>query len=389
MNLLYINYWGFYDGLTQATSMPNINYISNKLGDKKLILVSIERNGFIKNTKSVLPNNVLHYKWYTSNSIFGKMYDFLVLPIFLLLLSLVYKIKFCQCRGATTGFYGYFLYKIKTIPFGVESFEPHLDYMVESGVWKSNSLNAKIQKWIEDKIKINASLLITVSENYKHLLEKDNPKHQIIEVQPCTVDFTKFDLELNNVIKIKIPKNHIIGIYVGKFGDIYYDLESFELFRKTFDFFKKAFFLIILSPDDKNIIFEKLKNQNIDTDNVFVDKVPHHQVPQFMRLADFAFSNIKPAPCRQFCSPIKNGEYWAMGLPILSPDGIGDDSDIIKKEQGGVIYTLEQFEEALEILQKEYLSKNPKEIKNKMRKIAIKYRSFEQTAKCLDSIFVK
>jgi hypothetical protein len=103
-------------------------------------------------------------------------------------------------------------------------------------------------------------------------------------------------------------------------------------------------------------------------------------------MADFAFSNIKPAPCRKFCCPIKNGEYWSMGLPILSPDNIGDDTDIIRNEGCGVIYNLDDYDFALNLLQNDFLNKDSSIVKEKMRQVALKYRSFEHTQKCLDKI---
>ena len=81
-----------------------------------------------------------------------------------------------------------------------------------------------------------------------------------------------------------------------------------------------------------------LKKQGIDLTRVFIDSVPHAEVANYLSASDFAFATIKPTPTRLYCCPVKNGEYWANGIPILLEDGIGDDSDIIKNEGGGVIF---------------------------------------------------
>ncbi len=39
----------------------------------------------------------------------------------------------------------------------------------------------------------------------------------------------------------------------------------------------------------------------------------------------------------KFVSPIKNGEYWACGLPSVISEGIGDDSEIIKNSGCGIV----------------------------------------------------
>ena len=56
-----------------------------------------------------------------------------------------------------------------------------------------------------------------------------------------------------------------------------------------------------------------------------------------MSAADFAFSLHRPTPSKKAISPIKNAEFWANGLSIIMPDGIGDDSEITKNKNLGVV----------------------------------------------------
>ena len=86
----------------------------------------------------------------------------------------------------------------------------------------------------------------------------------------------------------------------------------------------------------------KLAAVGLGSDRAFVTKAPHAEVPDYLSAADFAFSPIRPAPCRRFCSAIKIGEYWASGLPVLVTPGVGDDSAIIEAEDGGAVFDLSQ-----------------------------------------------
>ena len=90
--------------------------------------------------------------------------------------------------------------------------------------------------------------------------------------------------------------------------------------------------------------------------------------------SDFAFSTIKPADCRKFCCPIKDGEYWANGLPVLIPTGIGDDSEIIEREGGGAIMNVEDQQTVLDALEKIQDQVHDKSWRAKIRDVAIKYR---------------
>ena len=102
--------------------------------------------------------------------------------------------------------------------------------------------------------------------------------------------------------------------------------------------------------------------------------VEHEQVPTWLSASDFAFSLHAPTPNKLFVNPIKNGEYWANGLPILMPMGIGDDSSIIEENPiSGVIFDNKtNIINALDRMQK-LLSKTG--IRSQIPDFAVKYRN--------------
>jgi len=390
MKILYLSYWGLNDGLTSSVIFPHINYLIEKNNIDEIHFCTIERDESIDFTNP-FKNKVVHHPLYSKNlkpNLLNKFNDFILFPKLIKDILLKNKIDHAITHSSLGGS----LLSMTCLKLNIKYsifFEPHSKYMIDSGVWKWYDPRYLYQKYWEHHQLRFATNIFTVTKNNKIQLEnKYNNRENKILVAPNAVNFEQFTLNLNSKI-MDMPEDHSVGIYVGKFGDIYYDLESFEMFKKTYDFFNQKFFLILLSPDNKEEILQKLNQFQFPLQNVFIDKVPHHAVPQYLALADFAFSNVKPAPCRKYCCPIKNGEYWAMGLPILTPDHIGDDTDIIRKEGGGIIYDLLDFNQALNTLNETYL-KAPKIIrKQKIRKIAETYRSFEYTSKCLDLIVNK
>jgi glycosyltransferase involved in cell wall biosynthesis len=91
----------------------------------------------------------------------------------------------------------------------------------------------------------------------------------------------------------------------------------------------------VLTPHAVSEVQAKLERVGFGQGQYYITKSPHHEVPGYLSAADFAFAPIKPAPCRLYCSPVKVGEYWACGLPVLLTEGVGDDSDIICREPAG------------------------------------------------------
>ena len=250
-------------------------------------------------------------------------------------------------RGAPAGALAYLVWQKTKLPFYVESFEPHADYMLESGVWRRWDPRYLFQRHWEKRQKQLARGLMPVAENYRQQLIAEGVPADCIVTVPCSVDAAAFahDAAAGHRVRQRLgfaAPGTIVGIYVGKFGDIYYDEEAFELFRAAADHFGPAFRLIILSPNPEADVRRKLAAVGLGSDRAFVTKAPHGEVPDYLSAADFAFSPIRPAPCRRFCSAIKIGEYWASGLPVLVTPGVGDDSAIIAAEDGGAVFDLSQ-----------------------------------------------
>lgn len=341
MNILYIGYWSVTDGLSEASIQPGLRALNDLEHVKKIIYVSIER-GHEEVDFTWGLEKVKHYPYYSSPKSFlrDKISDLTQMPKWLAGLCNVHAIDKILCRSSPAGAIGYLVHKKTGIDYIVESFEPHAEYMRESGVWSYLDVRYWIQRYFEKSQKKSASHLITVSENYRqHLLQSEKIKRPV-SVIPCAVSLEKFKFnhEKRKQIrtKLNLSKDAIVGIYVGKFGDIYYDEEAFEFFKICGKQFKD-FFLLILSPEKPHVLEQKFRLIDFPKDKCWYGKVPHEEVSHYLSAADFSFCFHRPHSFSFAYSPIKNGEYWANGLPVLISQNIGDDSDIIFREGGGLI----------------------------------------------------
>ena len=386
MTILYIGYWGANEGLSQATINPHLK-ILDELGVDRILYTSIERQNSSSFQVPVSPH-IIHLPIFPSKSSFHFLSKWLELvTVYRQLVDIIHKDTphLIICRSALAGIYGYWLHRKFRIPFYVESFEPHGEYMVESGIWSRYGASYLFYTKFEKLIKNVASGLMPVSNNYlKKLLEEGLDKEKI-HLMPCAVNIQRFAFDPIKRKKIRdilsINKNAIVGIYVGKFGGIYLEKEAFDLFHKGFLEFEK-FYLIILSPHPKEEILLNINKSYHDS--VYVANVGHEKVPDFLSAADFAFSLHKPEKSKKYLSPIKNGEYWANGLPILIPDGIGDDSEIIQKEKAGFIIELNKDPyKGLSSLMDDYIRKYT------IPKLAFKYRDFATTKLVYQKIIAK
>lgn len=344
MNILFLSNWSIYNGITRATIFPIIENLDKDPQIGKIIFCTVENEcdplitGFNKTLHIPLSGR--------SPRGFGKQLNFLRLAFDVRKILKNHDIDFVWCRGATAGGLGVIVNLITGAPFIVDSFEPHAHYMLDSGTWKKKSYKFIIQRWLEGLMKKRARFLLPVSYKFYQYLLAEGLHSSKLFTFPCVVNLEafKFSKEDRSRIRtaLKILPQTIVGVYTGKFGGLYYEEEAFELYKYAFDFWKNNFFLIILTEMDRHAISDQLKQRGIPGDRIFIHKASHHEIPQYLSAADFAFCSIKSVPSMQYCSPIKNGEYWASDLPVLTTLGFGDDADILNKEGGGIIINVFQ-----------------------------------------------
>ncbi|MCV9388802.1 glycosyltransferase [Reichenbachiella ulvae] len=373
MNILFFGYWGANEGLSQATINPHLKILADFEKVNQILYVSIERK---KEKEYQVPNHpkIKHLPFQSLNSVrfLSKFGDFIQLPFYLKKLIRKERIDLLMCRSSLAGGIGYWAHRLTGVPFTVESFEPHADYMAEHGIWSKTGISYRLQKHLEEKQKQEAFRLMPVTEKYKEKLINEGVNKKKVTVMPCTVDIEKFAFSDESRKKIRqelnIPSSAQVGIYVGKFGDIYWDKEAFQLFKSAFEYYQ-VFHLILLNPALKDFVISRSLEFGIPISNIHHWLVKHAEVPDYLSAADFAFSLHKPSKQSFAFSPIKNGEYWANGLPIISPDGIGDDSDIIRNENGGLIIENDLLINWSQLIKRNELPKNTLELAKKYRNL--------------------
>ncbi len=385
MNIIYIAYWGVNDGLTKSTVYPHLKILERFTEIDKIFFLTFERNDFIFNLDF---KKVIHIPIIEKSSPKG-LNKFIAFKNGRKILKNIIQnetISLTICRSNLAGILGLYCYNLSKIPFVIESYEPHLDYMIESGEWKKNSLKSKLLKKYDKEIQKKSFKLYPVAHNYKNRLIKEGISVEKIEVIPCSVDLKKFDFNQDdrNYIRqnLKIDNQKKVGVYVGKFGGIYLESDAFELFYELFKLLNEDLEIIILSPIPKEKIDKNLKKYNIQLDKVHILSVNHDEVPKYLSASDFAFSLQKPSPSNAYLNPIKIGEYWASGLPVFITKGVGDDDKIITQNNIGFSWDIlnndaQFFANRIRDFINQYKVSTDFDIRKQIREYAIKYRNFE------------
>jgi glycosyltransferase involved in cell wall biosynthesis len=379
MNILFIGYWGANEGLSQATINPHLRVLLEFSSVESVHYISLERR---KESSFQIPESegLFHYPYFSKKTkfrAFTKFSDFLGVFRFSRKILKEKSINLVICRSVLAGIIGYFLKKSANIPFAVESFEPHAEYMRERGIWKRFGFSYLIQHFFEMKQMNEAILLMPVSRKYEERLAQIGCPKEKISTVPCSVNLDMFRFNQHSRTKIRsklsIPDNATVGVYTGKFGGMYMDEEAWSLFKWSFELIQ-CFYLMIITPNPDPVINNLLKIRNLPFNKIKVICVEFSEMPQYLSSADFAFSLHYPTPSMKYVSPIKNGEFWACGLPIIMPGGIGDDCNLISEfPVAGTLFDLNEssMKSAIDSI-KIKISKRPE-----IREIAKTYRNLD------------
>lgn len=376
-NILVLTYWSFNDALIQTYTLPYVKQIAETLSpEHKIILLTLEKHDLLS---FEVQNNIKVVSW--PYKPLGVNAGWMWIKYIIRLLKIIRQEKIDTIHAWCTpaGMIGYILSVLSGRELVIDSFEPHAETMVENGEWKKNSFAFKLLFKFEKLQAHRAIHLIAISSKMpRYAKEKYGLSNKNYFIKPACVDLSLFSQ--NNIKKPELLQelqleNKIVCVYAGKFGGIYLEKEAFDFFKTAELHWGDKFRALILTSNTEQEIENYSHASGLKKETIIRRFVPHSEIANYIGLGDFAFTPVKPIPTKQYCSPIKDGEYWALGLPVVITKDISDDSDIIKENKiGYVLAHLNEEEYKKAILEIERLLQN-----NSRESLYLKIRMIAET----------
>jgi len=385
--ILVFTYWAFQDALIQSYTLPYLKIMAENQNLKIWLICLQPENRKISKSelntiqKTLDPDRIrLMLLKYQPLGILGYINTGLLLSN-LFYLTVRLRITVIHAWGTPAGALAYLTAKGLSRKLIIDSYEPHAEATVENGTWKKSGAAFQFLFHMEKLQTHYAEKVIAVTEGMRQYAKVKYNKNfaDNFFVKPACVDFSLFDRKKRNLEYRESLglKDKIVAVYAGKFGGIYLSTDFFKWVKVAEQYWGDRFRLILLTSHSEAEISEFSRKEGIGTQVIYQKFVPHHEVPTYMALADFALSIVKPVPSKKYCSPIKDGEYWAMGLPVIITKGISDDSDIVKQEGIGHVFenlNEKEYLNSLITIEQLFLESG---LSERITKIAEKYRSFE------------
>jgi hypothetical protein len=285
--------------------------------------------------------------WYTVRYHSGrfilikKLYDFVVLFWKVFYTRLRYRtrqiIGFLPIAGGFAAIFSALL----RMDLVVYCFEPHSEYMLDFGLWKSKSPQYLLLKRFE-RFQIKKARHVVVPTSHSESLIKSISSNCKIYVLPISVDVDTFQVNVGKgeIIRKQIgAENRMVLIYTGKFGGIYCEIsEIAELVQGVKKGIPNLFFYVITNNPKDSVTMDFLA-AGLKEDSFYVSNfVPLQELPDHLNAADIGLIAVPNFPSQRYRTPVKTGLYLACGLPYLVNEGVAEDDIIAVTHQVGVVF---------------------------------------------------
>ena len=369
--------------------------------ESKIFLVTFEqREKALTRKEKILESNKLSQEGITliqfpyRNFGLGAVLTLTYSIFYLWFYIFIKKVQTIYARCTPAGAIGYFLSTLSRKKLILDSFEPHAEAMLECGAWRANSISFRSLFYLEKLQLRKANTIITCVPTMEEYIKKT---YGIIPEQtyviPACIKLEHFNLKEKKKPALLDELNlegKIVCVYAGKFGGSYLGQECFDFFAEAEKVWGDKFRALLLTDHPIESLIQWAKNSGFDFHKFVVRYIPHAKIASYIGLGDFGLTPFLPVPSKRYGSPIKTGEYWAMGLPVVITKDISTDSSVIKEEKiGAVINDLDRtsYQKALEKIEQLLQHHDPHLLEIKIREIAYRHRSFQIAENVYKQIF--
>jgi glycosyltransferase involved in cell wall biosynthesis len=348
-NLLALTYWSYKDALVQSAVLPYLRMMRRALpaGSEIFLLTAEQPHLRMSEEERRQADEKLAAEGVRLVTVdytrFGARAAarLLGLVLRLLRLCLAERVRHLHAWGPTAGGVGYFLSKLTGLPLVLDSYEPHAESMIEVGWWTRESKAFKLMFGLEGLQSRRARAAIATTRGVRdYAREKYGAEFERFYVKPATVDLERFSPERAHDAEFAKElglEGKLVCVYAGKVGGIYLERELFDFFQAAAEHWGERFRVLMLTDAPPARVRELAAASGLGPEVVTAKFVEFRDVPRHMALGDFAVNPVRPVPTKRYCTSVKDGEYWAMGLPVVITPDIGDDSRIIRENRIGAV----------------------------------------------------
>lgn len=343
---LYICYWSFQDPLCQTQSLAYVRELTSS--GRRFALMTFEQPKYaLGRAESAAIRSELTREgiyWYPLNYhkrflLLSKACDFVSGVAKGIGIVVRHRPQVVHSRSTVAAAIALILSRLCRIKFLYDADSMISEEYADTGHWSRGSWAFRATAWLERQARRNAHSIVVLSERMRRDFIDELGEGVSIETIPCCVDTTAFryDPPAREVRRRELGiGNEKLLVYVGKTGRRYLIDEMFEFFKVARERIGLAR-LLILSGDSAEAFRSIADSLGVDHRDYFVRHASRTEVSEWLSASDAGLAFIRSERCERGSSPVKIGEYLAVGLPVVVTEGIGDYSGLIEREHLGIV----------------------------------------------------
>jgi glycosyltransferase involved in cell wall biosynthesis len=236
-------------------------------------------------------------------------------------------------RGSVPCAVGYIASKLSAALFFNDSDGPLSEEYVDAGVWPRGSFAHGATAWAERHFLAAADAVAVLTDRRR--AEVEPYARAPVAVLPCAVDSSHFvpDVTRSTHLRDELGLIGTVLVYSGKSGGWYRGETVIDFAAATAEVVGEVS-LLVLTTDDPATVRGPAAQKGV---RCVVRAVSRDEMPAYLSAGDAGLSFRLDTPSQRACSPIKNAEYLACGIPVVTTPGAGDYPELLRRERVGVV----------------------------------------------------
>jgi glycosyltransferase involved in cell wall biosynthesis len=340
LDAVYVTYWSLLDPLCQSQTLPVLRGLVAQGWRLGLLTFEHPRWRMLPEERAAARRKLAQEGVYWSDLPYhrglgglSKVFDICRGVLRCTRLARRAEARLIHGRGTVAGVIGYAAARSTGRLFFNDADSPLSAEYVDAGIWRQGSYLHWVTRHAESLVLRRADALAVLTDRRRQELLATMAAPAV--VLPCAVDMNHFrrDDARGASLRRALGLSGTVFAYVGKSGGWYSTGLMFQFLGAAQRVFRQLD-VLILSPDDPQVFERQAAPIGLSVRVRFVER---SEMPTYLSAADVGLSFIASVPSKAASSPIKNGEYLACGLPVVSTPGIGDYSNLVSRDRVGVI----------------------------------------------------
>ena len=341
--VLYIVYWGAAEPLGQSLVLPSVKRLADLGADLTLVtfekLADLQHKDLIARIRVDLEKKSVRWiplQYHKRPKAAATGFDFLQGCVRSIVSQVGAKPDIVHSRTFVGGLMGLAITSILRSKFIYHNEGFYPDEQVDAGVWKANSTSHRVAKSLERRMYSKADAIIAMSHRGTRVIEEIpavRRKETPVIVVPSCVDLTHFQPQQP---KLRAGQDALRFVYSGSIGGRY-NLDQAGRFVAAASSEIGNARLRVLTRQDATLVASMLRRSGLNGDSWSTEAVPYSAMPAMLADRDAGLLFLSQGLSEHGCSPTKIGEYWAMGLPVVTTPNVSDTDEIIRTERVGVV----------------------------------------------------